>query len=390
MISEKRLEELQSNLLTIFGRMENDLLENIGDKIDINENITQENVRDWQTSKLLELRELNNTNVSTINKYSDQINTELEKTFTRIGYESVADDETIFARAVKKGLIDEIDTTVRNSSSLANIIQASIAQAKDKANLTNTIALENTNKRFLDIVNQGFLEVNTGIRDYKSSIRSAVKKLADEGITAQTYRTSRGIMTYNIEAAVRREILTTTVQTAGKMQLARMEEYGQNLVEVTSHVGSRPDHAEWQGKIYSVKGTQAQYRNLAEVTKYGTVTGLQGANCKHQFFPYIPGISIKRHQPVSKRENKKVYRESQRQRYLERQIKNEKRRIILLDKVGDKEGLQQASVKLLKKEADLTIFKKETKRVQANRVEVVGFTRSLSQIARKTAKEVKQ
>ena len=381
MISEKRLAELQQDLLMLFNSMENDLLLNIAKRINLTDDITQDNVAEWQFNKLMQANALNRENIRTIAKYSGKIETEIERMMTSAGFESVEDDEKVYKQAIKKGLLDEIDTNVRDSAVLANILQASIAQAKDKANLTNIVALQSTRREYLAIVNQTFLEVNTGLRSYQSSVRSAVKKLSDRGITAQTYQTARGIIRYPIDSAVRRQVITTSVQTAGRMQLARAEEYGVNLVEVTSHLGARPEHALWQGKIYAVVGTEGRFRNLAQVTGYGTVGGLQGANCRHQFFPYIQGVSVKSNQPFPLRESRKVFKESQMQRYLEREVRKEKRRLILLNGIDDKQGFQNASVKLKQKEAKLRAFKKQTGRTQANRIEVVGFNRSISQKA---------
>ena len=57
-------------------------------------------------------------------------------------------------------------------------------------------------------------------------------------------------------------------------------------------MGSRPDHAIWQNKVFCYKGKTKKYPNFEEATGYGTVTGLKGANCSHDFYPYWEGISI--------------------------------------------------------------------------------------------------
>jgi len=35
---------------------------------------------------------------------------------------------------------------------------------------------------------------------------------------------------------------------------ARAEEMGQDLVQVSAHIGARESHQEWQGKIFSLNG----------------------------------------------------------------------------------------------------------------------------------------
>ena len=38
-----------------------------------------------------------------------------------------------------------------------------------------------------------------------------------------------------------------------------MKQTGTDLVETTAHHGARPDHAVWQGKVFSVSGTHEKY-----------------------------------------------------------------------------------------------------------------------------------
>lgn len=61
-------------------------------------------------------------------------------------------------------------------------------------------------------------------------------------------------------------------------------------MEVTAHSGARPEHAEWQGKIYSRSGKSKKYPSLVKVTGYGTGPGLGGWNCRHSMFPYYEGM----------------------------------------------------------------------------------------------------
>ena len=70
----------------------------------------------------------------------------------------------------------------------------------------------------------------------------------------------------------------------------RAEEMGWDLMELSAHSGARPEHAVWQGKIVSRSG-QKGYLSLADIG-YGEVTGFQGANCRHTWFPYYKGSSL--------------------------------------------------------------------------------------------------
>ena len=86
-------------------------------------------------------------------------------------------------------------------------------------------------------------------------------------------------------------------------------------MEVTAHAGARPEHAEWQGKIYSRSGKSKKYPSLVKVTGYGTGPGLGGWNCRHSMFPYFEGMG-------------RVYTDEE----LEELKINDKSNIILTDK----------------------------------------------------------
>ena len=58
-----------------------------------------------------------------------------------------------------------------------------------------------------------------------------------------------------------------------------------------AHPGARIEHTYWQGQVFKIHGEGDGYRNFYDATGYGTVTGLCGANCRHSFYPYWPGIS---------------------------------------------------------------------------------------------------
>ena len=133
-----------------------------------------------------------------------------------------------------------------------------------------------------------------------------------------------------------RALRTGVNQTALKMQEQLADEMGSDLVEVTAHAGARPDHAKWQGKVYSLTGKTPGYQTLAKATGYGTGAGLGGWNCRHSFFPHFSGQSntyskdeLEEYtRPDAVEYNGKkmsLYEAEQTQRSIERQIRRWKR-----------------------------------------------------------------
>lgn len=137
-----------------------------------------------------------------------------------------------------------------------------------------------------------------------------------------------------------------------------MDEWGLDLVFTSAHFGARPEHATWQGKVFSRSGSSPDYPALVEATGYGTVTGLCGANCRHTMTPYVEGYSKLPDTDWSEQErltgmaSDEYYEATQRQRRYEATIRRTKREIAVGRELGldmtDKRvllGRQQARVR---------------------------------------------
>ena len=96
------------------------------------------------------------------------------------------------------------------------------------------------------------MDVQSGAFDYNTAMKSAADELSKRGITTVRYENGKPIIR-SIESAVRMNILTSINQTAANQTLSNAEELGVERFEVTAHIGSRPDHAAWQGCILHEK-----------------------------------------------------------------------------------------------------------------------------------------
>ena len=387
MISPREVTEMASPLIDLYRQMEDDLLRNIASRFSIADELT--GTQEWQMQQLQELGMLNKKNIRTISKYSRQGQDQIEHIIAKAGFKSVLADETLYEMALELGALKMVPSAVYASPIMRELLDATIRNAKTQMNLVNTTALETANKLFVDTVNQVYLEVNTGVYSYDQSVRKAVRKMGAEGIKGAHYISERGKHTYNqIDVAVKRAALTSSSQVAGQMQMARAKEWGSNYVEVTSHMGARPSHARWQGKIYMIEGGTIEYPNLVEATGYGSIGGLKGANCAHDFYPFFPGISDQRFKPYDLKENDKVYEQSQDQRFLEREIRSAKREAIAAEAAGDTETLARAKAKIKDKQSGLRELTADTGRARrSNREQVVGYTKELDRKANEVVRE---
>ena len=223
--------------------------------------------------------------------------------------------------------------------------------------------------------------------DYRSACRMATAGITAAGLQFVDY--ASGVRNH-ADVAVRRALLTGVSQMTGQISLRNAQALDTDVVEVSAHAGARPDHAAWQGKWFSLSGKDRRYPQLAAATGYGTVSGLKGANCRHDFYPVIPGID----EPAYTEEQLRnidpppvtidgrtytYYEAEQRQRAFERAIRKTKREIIAADASGDEEMFTAKSVLLRRqKEAYGEFSKKAGLLPRIERTGVAEYGRSIS------------
>lgn len=204
------------------------------------------------------------------------------------------------------------------------------------------------------ITAQAVTEVESG-GSRRAAMERGCAALADAGLETIDY--SSGVRT-QADAALRRHLVTQWNQARNDLLFRRMDEWGLDLVFTSAHFGARPEHAAWQGGVFSRSGSSPDYPPLAESTGYGTVTGLCGANCRHTMTPYVEGHSEPPSTDWSEQErltgmtSDEYYGATQRQRRYEAAIRRTKREIAVGRELGldmtDKRvllGRQQARVR---------------------------------------------
>lgn len=377
MIEWTDAERQAAGLIGQYEEIENTLVQNIAKRLQVGDPIG--GTAEWQLKKLSDVGALTKENIKAIAKYSGRTVAEVEKVITDVGLASIAKDEKIYKEALSRGLLKTVAVPIDASDSVKQILQAAASNAADYLNLVNTTAIASAQSAYIHAVDQAYLEVSAGIYDYNTSIRRQVKALAEAGITGVKYTRKDGVeVNYPMDAAVRRAVLTSTAQTANRLQLQRASDYNAEYVEVSSHITARPSHAEWQGRVYKLNGTAKGYANFYDATHYGASDGLGGVNCRHSFYPYFMGISEQTYPHYDEAECRKAYDDSQVQRSYENQIRSLKRQAVAADAMGDKDTFDKASQALKQKQRDLNTFMRDTGREQTQRVGSVGYDRKVS------------
>ena len=238
-------------------------------------------------------------------------------------------------------------TQLTKSPELIRLMQRNYeATMGEWANFTKTTADE-TQRFFLAELDKAYNLVSTGAMSYTKAVKEVISNIVSNGVTV-TYPSGR---TDTIETATLRAVRTGISQATAQIQVARMDEMDVDLVITSSHLGARPSHQEWQGRVFSRSG-KSKYPPFVESTGYGSAGGLCGVNCRHSFSPFFEGMDNP-FENYDSEENLAQYEKEQRQRTLERRIRNTKREVM-----GLKEAVEDCKDAELKLVLDLEYQKK--------------------------------
>lgn len=204
------------------------------------------------------------------------------------------------------------------------------------------------------------VKVASGAFSFQQAMEDCCHRLGKNGV-AVTYPSGRK---YSLESATRMCMKTGLSQLSGKITEANMDKTSTSLVYVSAHAGARPEHAEWQGKVYTYSGKPSKkYPDFVESTGYGTVTGLKGVNCSHEFYPWWEGDEIPEfHEPDPVEIDGRTYtfyEATQKQRQMERSVRNMSREQQAALAAGDNQKATELNAKIKATKQDYGQFSQQ-------------------------------
>lgn len=389
MLTPKYLEALPQPMIQLYSRLENEIIEDVAKRISKANFLTP--TAEWRMYKAEQLRLSSKAITAKLARLTGKSEKEIRKLYTAALKEALKNDEKIYRAAISEGYLSEDKNGVLNSYfgsiAFSNALKAGLQNTNGlMRNLCSSTAAS-ANRLLSDELDLAFMKVTSGAFTMDEAVFSAVKRLGSSGLTVVNYASGRKD---KVDVAVRRAVITGIGQAAANVQLGLASDMGCDLVEVTAHLGARPTHQVWQGRIFSLSGTHPKYPEFRSSTGYGTGDGLCGWNCRHNFYPFFEGLSKPVGVPFTKEENDKVYRDTQKQRAYERAIRQSKRELAALDasrSAASDDALKQKldrefqrkAVTLKRREAKLAEHLRASGLLPDNsRVRVDGFGRSVS------------
>lgn len=278
---EKLARKIENNYSTLEERIMQDIVRRIKKTGKIT------STADWQINRLLIL---GNSSEDIEKMLKETLDASYPEMFEL--YDKVIDWEYVR----NKDIYEQVNAKFipyEENKELQQITDALIRQTKgEMENITNSLGFYldygNGNRVLTPLaeVYQGYLDnacmdIASGAFSYNEVLRRTVTQLTNSGLRTIEFASGRA---YRVNVAARMAVMTGISQLTGHISDMNAEKLGTEHFEVAWHGGARPEHAVWQGKVWSKE-------QLRTVCGLGTVTGLLGVNCYHEYYPFFPGIS---------------------------------------------------------------------------------------------------
>ena len=349
-MTPNEIEYIPEKLTKLFRGLQLDILNDIIQRISKNREITS--IADWEIKRLYELGTAKEVIKRSIQRALRLSAVEIDYIYSTVLMEDYVRYEPIYKRLGKsfipfkenkqlQQLIGGIEKQTKGE--LENITQSLGFAVKQ---LDGSVKFTPLSKGYQQILDKAMMSLTTGVYNYNTVIKKAVVDLSNSGLRTIEYATEQptGVTTIHsnrVDVAARRALMTGFNQVVGKITEDNAERLGAEYFEVTWHRGARPTHQPWQGRVYTKE-------QLVSVCGYGDVAGLKGANCRHDFNPFFPGLDKRTYTDeqldrLNAEENTPreyggkeytVYEATQRQRKLESRMRIEREKIALLESGG--------------------------------------------------------
>ncbi|MGW4639561.1 phage minor capsid protein [Sphaerisporangium sp. NPDC004334] len=201
-----------------------------------------------------------------------------------------------------------------------------------------------------------------GAETRRQAEQRALDRFAAAGITGFVDSAGR---TWDMVSYTEMAMRSAVARAAVDGHLATLRDGGQDLVMVSRAARSCPVCDPWEGKILSQSGPAGNRTETNRVTgepimvhvaatvARARAEGLLHPNCRHGLTPYLPGAT----KPLPPLQVPGDYRDTQRQRYLERRIRAAKRQQAA---ALDEPARKRATAKLADYQAQLAEHVKQT------------------------------
>ena len=215
---------------------------------------------------------------------------------------------------------------------------------KELKNFTKTIAFS-TQQDFVNAIDEMYLQVGTGAVDYQTAFRKTTNALAEKGVTLPM----KNGVNRSLEASVRQSVLWGIRQNARELNKDIGRYLGCDGVQINISPNCREDHRPINGQVFKLNSRAwRRYKHL-----------LNDFNCQHYETYIVMDIeeNIYSDEEIDEANNRTVkyggkdipyYEATQKQRALERQIRNAKKTYMAEPTKENKASVSKAQASMRK------------------------------------------
>lgn len=287
-MTQGELEQIPQPIVELMAELEMRIMKDIIERIKANGFSPAS--ADWEISRLRQLGESEEQIQKWIKEMLEKTDEEMDKIFSDDVYREYYGHD----REYQVSGFEQIP--LEQNVQLLQLIEASKRQTKDtfrnltastgfaiRDPVTKNIVYSPTMKFYQQTLDAAIMDIKSGAFSYNTVLARTINTMTTSGLRWIDYDSG---WHNRVDVAARRAIMTGFRQVQGKINEQVAEQLQTDTYEVTYHVGARPTHQPWQGRVWTMQ-------QLRDVCGLGTVTGLHGANCYHDYKPFIPGVSVR-------------------------------------------------------------------------------------------------
>jgi hypothetical protein len=358
MLKPEYLGNIPQPIEELFQELENFIITDVARRLKKAGNITSS--AEWQLNQaaLMNIKNVEAKIQETLKLSQKQI----EELFPEVAATTIESENIIYKAAgyktidlsESKMLRDYLKNAIKTTKGDIENITQSLGFAENQG---GKVVYNSLAKFYQKELNVAHIKVQSGVLDYNTAIKQAVRKIADSGVRQIVRKKGVPQVEYdsgysiNIDSAARRAVLTSVHQFNQETINHMMNDIvppNEQYAETTAHFPCRPTHLPWQGRVFKVVGSEPGYPNLVEETQLGSVQGLEGIGCRHSYYTFLKGASVRTYTDKQleemekqskekfnyKGENYTPYEATQYQRQLENDIRKLKREKLAYEETG--------------------------------------------------------
>lgn len=279
MINRPKITPEQLNMFTepitdIYRALEEDVFLLIAKRLRTSDDISADDVLDWQMDKLKQLRLLNEDTIKALSKATGIAEREIRQVIKDAGLATIdsVDHE-----------LKDVYPKLPKPSDIDNVLESYVSQTFrefdnfiNQTLITSAFGSGTTARTYQRIIEETTAKMLTGTYNINQVVTETIVKWQDKGLASGFV--DKGGNVWSVENYARTTITSTVNRTYNELRTSRMSEYDVHTVLVSSLPDPRDICSKIQGKVVSMRQPHEDTQGYPSIYDYGygTPGGIRG------------------------------------------------------------------------------------------------------------------